>query len=169
MTETQFSPDSEATPDTFVGRRSGEEAVRRAAQVISSRSRASSSGDSAEKRTRRRSRRARSTPLLAGTGLQFHYAVGILLLVSVLLIAFGERINKKLWVVFHPPVPIAIPGQVAVPSGPAPWWLRAEIPVLLIGFAIWLYLTPGLWDKVKNAVGLNKDEKRLSRKRHQSG
>lgn len=151
-------------PDTFVGRRSGEDAVRRAAQVISSRSRTSTSGEGSDK-TRRRSRRTRSTPLLAGGGLQFHYAVGILLLFTLLVVAFSEKIGKKLWAIFHPVAPPLAPGAVPGPILPAPWWFRAEIPVLIIGFGIWLYLTPGLWDRFKNAVGLDKDEKRLSRKR----
>jgi len=170
MTETQSSSDNEATPDTFVRRRSGEEAVRRAAQVIASRNnRTNVSGESGEKRTRRRSRRARSTPLLAGTGLQFHYAVGILLVFTLIVVAFSDKLGKKIWEHFHPIAAPLAPGQVAAPALPAPWWFRAEVPVLILGFAIWLYLTPGLWDRFKNAVGLNKDEKRLSRKRHQSG
>jgi hypothetical protein len=53
-----------------------------------------------------------------------------------------------------------------VPDGPAPWWFHVEIPALLIGFAIWLYLTPGVWDSLKSSLGLQKNKERRSRKRH---
>ena len=160
MTKT---PD-DTTPNTpFVGRRSGEEAVRRAAQVVANRS---SRRESTEKQTRRRSRRTRTTPLLTGTGLQFHYAVGILLLFTLVIVAFSDKITKKLWDVLHPAAPVLPAGVVAGPAAPAPWWFRSEVPVLLFGFAIWLYLTPGVWDRFKLAIGLKKSDERLSRSRH---
>lgn len=147
---------------------SGEDAVRRAAQTVVNRSAESGS----EKRVRRRSRRNRATPILAGTGLQFHYGVGLLMLFTLLLVIFNEQISKTVWKILHPPAPPPPPAgvggaaAVVVPEGPAPWWFHVEIPALLIGFAIWLYLTPGVWDSFKASLGLHKDKDRRSRRRH---
>ncbi|MBC8137799.1 MAG: hypothetical protein H8F28_18110 [Fibrella sp.] len=155
-------PDSARHPEQV---RSGEDAVRRAAEAVVNRS-AQSGG---EKRVRRRSRRTRSTPILAGTGLQFHYGVGLLMIFTLILVIFNEQISKAAWKILHPPAPPPVPGAgagVVVPSGPAPWWFHVEIPALLIGFGIWLYLTPGVWDSFKSSLGLHKDKERRSRKRH---
>lgn len=141
---------------------SGEDAVRRAAQTVVNRSAESGGG----KRVRRRSRRIRATPMLAGTRLQFHYGVGLLMLFTLLLVIFNEQISKTVWKILHPPAPPPVPGAVVIPSGPAPWWFHVEIPALLIGFAIWLYLTPGVWDSLKDSLGLHKDKDRRSRRRH---
>ena len=144
--------------------RSGEEAVRRAAEAVVNRSK-----EGGDKRVRRRSRRTRHTPILAGTGLQFHYGVGILMFFTLILVIFHEQISKAAWKILHPPAPPPVPGtgpSVAVPAGPAPWWFHVEIPALIIGFGIWLYLTPGVWDSFKTSMGLNKDKERRSRKRH---
>lgn len=147
--------------------RSGEDAVRRAAGVVVNRSMESNK----DKRVRRRSRRTRSTPILAGTGLQFHYGVGLLMIFTLILVIFNEQISKAVWRIMHPPAPPPVPGAVAVPAvavpaGPAPWWFHVEIPALLIGFGVWLYLTPGVWDSLKSSLGLRKDRERRSRKRH---
>jgi Na+-transporting methylmalonyl-CoA/oxaloacetate decarboxylase gamma subunit len=157
-TVTQPAPRSEQT-------RSGEDAVRRAAEVVVNRS-----AEGGDKRVRRRSRRTRSTPILAGTGLQFHYGVGLLMLFTLILVIFNEQISKAVWKILHPPAPPPVPGAAGagpvVPDGPAPWWFHVEIPALLVGFAIWLYLTPGVWDSLKSSLGLQKNKERRSRKRH---
>lgn len=162
---TPLQPSSDAvTTDTFVLRRSGEEAVRRAAEAVNERRAAhkSTTESGADKRSRRRSRRARTTPLLTGGGLHFHYLVGAMLLVTLILVAFSDRITKKLWDFLHPVLPV---GAVVGPVEPAPWWFRTEVPVLFVGFVIWLYLMPGIADKIKTALGLRKDKERLSRRR----
>lgn len=145
--------------------RSGEESVRRLAEEVLNRS------AEGGKRVRRRSRRTRTTPILAGTGLQFHYGVGVMMLLTLILVIFNSQISKAVWKLLHPPAPPPVPGAggapgVAVPAGPAPWWFHVEIPALLIGFAVWLYLTPGVWDSLKTSLGLKKDKERRSRKRH---
>lgn len=145
--------------------RSGEDAVRRAAEAVVNRSKDAGN----DKRVRRRSRRIRSTPILAGTGLQFHYGVGVLIFFTLILVIFNEQISKVAWKILHPPAPPPVPGAgpaVVVPAGPAPWWFHVEIPALLIGFGIWLYLTPGVWDSFKSSLGLHKERERRSRKRH---
>ncbi len=149
---------------SLLSRRSGEESVRRVAQSVINRS-----PEGGDNKVRRRSRRARHTPILAGSGLQFHYGVGILLFFALIFVIFRDKISKNLWAVMHPPHPVAPVGSVqgvAVPVGPAPWWFHVEIPALLIGLAIWLYLTPGIWDSIKVAIGLRKDKERRARRRH---
>ncbi len=161
-------PQSVAVPSPRLEQtRSGEDAVQRAARAVVNRT----MEEGNDKRVRRRSRRTRRTPILAGTGLQFHYGVGLLMIFTLILVIFNEQISKAVWKVLHPPAPPPVPGTgavpgVVVPEGPAPWWFHVEIPALLIGFAIWLYLTPGVWDSLKASLGLHKEKERRSRKRH---
>ena len=167
MTPAQTDPSApapSAVDDRLIDRRSGEGAVRRAAQLVLNRS-----TEGGEKQVRRRSRRGRTTPILVGNGLQFHYAVGALLVVALLASAFRDRI----WKMMPHPAPVVQgalkPGVGTVPPAPRfhmPSWFHIEIPFILIGFLVWLYLTPGVWDRVALAIGLRKDKERRSRKRH---
>jgi hypothetical protein len=151
------NPDS-SSADSLADRHSGEDAVRRAASVVINRG--SSSINAEGKRVRRRSRRRRQIPILNAVGLKFHYVAGIMLSIAIVFVFFSEKISMKIWRFFHAAPP---PGAVV---GPPPWWFRVELPALLIGLCIWLYLTPGFSERLQKLFGLRKDRERRSRRRH---
>ena len=113
------------------------------------------------KRVRHRSRRRRSTSLLSNSGLNFHYAVGFLLIVTLVIVIFSNKISKKIWAMSHP-----ITGTIAKGPHASVLWFRVELLAVFLGIVIWLYLLPGFADRFLAAFGLVKERDHSSRRRH---
>ena len=140
MPQSQISEentDNTSSTSSMVGSTSGEDAVRNAASVIVNRTK--EEGQEGTRKVRRRSKRTPRAPLISGTSLTFHYMVGILLIFAILLVYAGEPLSKQITAMLARPAPGHAVGPVV-----KQWWQHAQIPALVLGFLVWLYLTPGL-------------------------